>query len=90
MRRLVFTSALLVALGPAGAVLASAPPDTEPVTPPTSEATSSDTAAVGADTTMAPSDTTVTAASAPTGTEATATAMAPASIYSDDGNGSPR
>ena len=86
MRRLVFTSALLVALGPAGAALASTPPDTEPVAAPTSAATSSDTAAVGADTTVAPSDTTVTAASAPTGTEATATAPAPASIYSEDGN----
>ena len=86
MRRLVFTSALLVALGPAGAALASAPPATEPVAPPTSEATSSDTSTVGPDATMAPSDTTMTAASAATGTEATGTAMAPASIYSDDGN----
>jgi hypothetical protein len=85
-RRLVFTSALLVALAPAGAALATTPPDTEPVTAPTSEPVSSETVPVAADTAAAPVDTAVTAASAPAATEPTATAPAPASIYNEDGN----
>ena len=83
-RRLVFTSALLVALAPAGAALASTPPpDTEPVTAPTSEPASSDTVPSSADTAAAD---TPGRGSRPTATEATATAPAPASIYSEDGN----
>ena len=85
MRRLVFTSALLVALAPAGAALASTPPDTEPVTSPSSEPMSTDTAAVGPEVSTAPTDTEVTA-STPSGTEVTATAPEPATIYNEDGN----
>ena len=85
MRRLVFTGTLLAALAPATAVLASTPPDTEPV-PASTEATSSPPATEVV-ASAAPTDT-MPAETAAIGTEPTdtATAMAPATIYNEDGD----